>query len=313
MNDRTLFRQGARAAFGFLFLAALSARVYGQGTVTTSDGLALSLSSSGSVSALKINGTSYGSSGMPSGFFYRESTTSMSNWVTNGSFESGSGSPASWTISSGTGTWSIDTGNHSAGSRSMKLSISGSSGERSPDLTSSTFPLNPNTPYILTCSFKASNAGGSGLTMYLLEQDQSGAWVQRQAPSPVGTHDWVTRTITFTSSPTSVQAYVKFYVSGGYGTNWVDDVKILDPFGGDTPVSFTGSVSSSGGVLTESGSHNGLSLTAHFTSVGSAIKVTATLTDTTGGERGVELAYRLPLDIVGWTWNDDFVTNEAIA
>jgi len=48
-------------AICLVVFAGLSVRVYGQGTVTTGDGLALSLSSSGSVSALKINGTNYGS------------------------------------------------------------------------------------------------------------------------------------------------------------------------------------------------------------------------------------------------------------
>ena len=94
---------------------------------------------------------------------------------------------------------------------------------------------------------------------------------------------------------------------------WLDDVKLSDVFGGDQPVAFGGTVTSPGGVLTQTANTNGLNLTAKFTSVGSAIKVDATLTDTTGTDRGVEVAFRLPLDIAGWTWDKDFVTPMTIA
>ena len=65
---RTLSSWIQLGTFGLVIFSVLSVRVYGQGTVTTNDGLTLSLSSSGSVSALKVNGTNYGSSGMASGF-----------------------------------------------------------------------------------------------------------------------------------------------------------------------------------------------------------------------------------------------------
>ena len=78
-------------------------------------------------------------------------------------------------------------------------------------------------------------------------------------------------------------------------------------------MAFGGTVTSSGGVLTQTASKNGLSLSAKFTSVGSAIKVDATVTDTTGADRAFELSYRLPLDIAGWIWDDDFVTPMTIA
>ena len=78
-------------------------------------------------------------------------------------------------------------------------------------------------------------------------------------------------------------------------------------------MAFGGTVTSPGGVLTQTANTNGLSLTAKFTSVGSAIKVDATLKDTTGADRGIEVAFRLPLDIAGWTWNNDFITPVPIA
>ncbi len=194
----------------------------------------------------------------------------------------------------------------------MKLTISGSTPRRSPDLfTTANFPLSPNTPYKLSGSMKTSGLS-SGLTLYLFEQDSSGAWTKTGVPSLTGTNGWKAYAMTITTGPNTVQGYLKAYVYSGYGTVWLDDVKLSDVFGGDQPVAFGGTVTSSGGVLTQTASTDGLNLSAKFTSVGSAIKVDATLTDTTGADRGVEVAFRLPLDIAGWTWDNDFITPMTI-
>ncbi len=314
MFPRALSRWIGLAAIGLTAFAGLPVKALGQGTVTTSDGLTLSLSASGSVSSLKIGSTSYQSSSVPSGFFYREPALSSPNLAVNQSFESGSGTPTGWTVpTGGAGTWSIDSGNASAGSRSMKLSIPGSTPQRSRDLeTIAQFPLKPNTPYKFSASMKTSGLS-SGLTLYLLQQDSSGVWTQLGISSLTGTDDWRTYAKTIFTGPNAVQGYLKAYVSSGYGTVWLDDIRLNDVFGGDQPVAFGGTVASSGGVLTQTANTNGLNFTAKYTSVGSAIKVDATLKDTTGADRGVEVAFRLPLDIAGWTWDNDFVTPTTIA
>ena len=300
------------AVLGLTALAVLPGHASGQGTVTTSDGLELSLAANGSVNSLKIGTTNYGGT-LPSGFFYREPAISSANQAVNGSFESGSGVPTGWSIpTGGAGTWSIDSGNASAGLRSMKLSIPGSTPQRSRDLmTIAQFSLKPNTPYKFSASMKTSGLT-SGLTLYLLEEDSSGNWTQMGVSSLTGTNGWKTYSKTIFTGPNAVQGYLKAYVSNGYGTAWLDDIRLNDVFGGDQPVAFGGSVSSPGGVLTQTASTNGLNFTAKYTNVGSAIKVDATLTDTTGADRGVEVAFRLPLDIAGWTWDNDFVTPVTI-
>jgi IPT/TIG domain/S-layer homology domain len=300
------------AVLGLIGLGS-SRSAAGQGTVTTSDGLSLSLSASGSVSSLKLSGTNYSTSSMPSGFYYREADQTPPQMAVNGSFESGSGTPTGWTISGGSGgRWSIDTANHSAGTRSMKLSIPGSTGVRSPDFfTTAQFPILPNTTYILSASMKTSGLS-QGLALYLLQQDSSGAWIQTGIPSATGTTGWQKYTVLVNTKPNATMGFIKAYVSSGYGTVWLDDVHLTEVFGGTSPAAFGGTVTSSGGVLTQSASHNGLSLNATYTNVGSAIRVDATLTDTTGADRGVELSFRLPLDIVGWSWDDNLITSTAI-
>src|SRR5262249_45437764 len=276
-------------------------------------GLSLTLSSSGAVSALKLGSTDYASSSIPSGFYYREPDPSNPKIVVNGPFQWGAGSPAGGSGSGGSeGPCAIDRADQVAGTGSMKLSISGSTPKRSPDFfTTAQFTLQPNTPYTITVSMKTSGLS-SPLSLYLEQQDSGGTWSQIGIASATGTNDWKTYRQTFTTGPDTVQGYLKAYVSSGYGTVWMDDVHLVNVFDGNVPYHFAGSVTSSNGVVTQTASHDGLQLTAQFSNVGSAIRVDATLTDTTGTDRGIRLAFRLPLDIAGGTWDKDFVTPTAI-
>ena len=58
---------------------------------------------------------------------------------------------------------------------------------------------------------------------------------------------------------------------------------------------------------------DGLALTARYTNVGGAIEVAASLTDSTGRDRGIEVSFVLPLDIPGWIWEQNPVTARPIA
>jgi IPT/TIG domain-containing protein len=297
-----------------IVLAGSSGRALGQGSLTTSDGMTLGLTSAGSVSTLKFGSTNYAGS-LASGFFYRELAPTTSNLVSNGSFESGSSTPTNWTISGGTGgTWSIDATTASAGTRSMKVYISGTTPKHSPDLVSSNIPILPDTPYTVSYNVKTS-ALSYGLTIFIYEVDALGNSVRHSLGSSTGTAGWLSTplSLSFVSGANASHVYCDAFIYNGYGTAWLDDVKLVDVFGGNLPINFTGTVTSSGGVLTQTASKNNLNLSATFTNVGSAVKVDATLTDTTGTDRAIELAYKLPLNVPGWTWDDDFVTPITIA
>jgi hypothetical protein len=302
---------GARRV-AVLAIAALiaSSLVFAQGVLTTSDGMRMSVSGGGQVSSLQSNGVEYASGAVTSGFVYREYPASVASVVPNGSFETGT---TSWSWSGGTGgTWSWDAATGAVGTHSMKMTISGTVAKRSPMLTSSQFSIVPNAAYTFSCQVKTSGLS-KGLDFYLLEQDASGTWVQRGLAGKSGTTGWTTLSLTYTSGPKAVKAYFKIEEYSGYGTAWVDDVKLVDLFSSRLPVAFGGTVSSDAGGLTQTGSANGLSLSARYTSVGNAIKVDATLTDTTGADRAVELGFRLPLDgAAGWSWEQNLVTSTPI-
>src|SRR5215813_455092 len=239
------YRRFVSRTIALLFMVGLAAFSFAQGTLTTSDGLTLSLSSTGVVNSLKLGSTSYGSA-MPSGFFYRELAATTSNAMLNGSFESGSGTPTNWTISGGTGgSWSIDTTTFSAGARSMKVSIPGTTILRSPDLTSSTVAILPNTPYNFTYSIRTSGLSYP-LDVQLFEVDSLGNTFRRELYTTfTGTNGWTPFQMNFVSGANAAKAYCVAFIYHGYGTAWLDDVQLVDIFGGNQPINFSGSVTSS--------------------------------------------------------------------
>ena len=121
-----------------------------------------------------------------------------------------------------------------------------------------------------------------------------------------------------TGSVTSLQAGGAEHVSGSLASGFFyrelpPSAPGSDPFAGRQPTKIGSAVSSDAGGMTLTGSAIGLTLNARFTSVGSAIKVEATLTDTTGNDRPIELRFRLPLDVPGWKWEQDALTSVTIA
>jgi hypothetical protein len=295
-------------------LTAFPSPGYSQGTVDTTDGLTLSLSPTGAVSSLQLNGSQYASPGL-SGFAFREATTTPVNAAPNGSFESGSATPTSWSWgTTTTGTWTWDTTTAAEGTRSMKIDIPGTIAQKSPNLISTSFSISPNTPYTFSCQMRSSGVGGSySLSLYLVEQDSSGTvLVQRSLDASKGTSDWLLKSLSFTTSPTAAKAYLYANVYSGYGTIWVDNISLSDVFGGAKPLAFGGTVTSDASGFTQAATINGLSLVARFTSVGTAVKVDATLQGTTGADRAVELSFRLPLNAVGWSWENTLVSATPI-
>ena len=121
--------------------------------------------------------------------------------------------------------------------------------------------------------------------------------MQPHVSSPTGTTGW-TMKLKFTTGANAVKAYLKAQVYSGYGTAWVDDVQMSDVFGGRVPVAFGGTVTSDSGGMTQTASVSGLNLNARYTSVGTAIRVDATLDGHDGAgpaDRGVVTGCR-------WMW-----------
>ncbi len=303
-------------AAGAIALAALLAgasEAQAQGSVSTDDGLSVSLSASGAVTRLLVDGVDHASARLPSGFTFRELPAEAADVVPNGSFESGSGSPAAWSwTDDAAGTWVWNSGVSSQGNRSMRVNVPGPSAKRSPPLISADFPIRPNTPYRFSCRMRTEGLS-SALNFFVFERDATGVLVRRQVSSGSGTNDWATRELTFTSGPTAVSGYFRGEIFSGSGTAWLDQVEMLDLFAGRTPSSFGGQIApTANGGFTQTAAAEGLNLTASFVNVGNAIQVDATLSDVTGRDRAVELSFGLPIELSGAFWEQNPVTTRAI-
>jgi len=156
---------------------------------------------------------------------------------TNGSFESGSGSPTGWTLgaSPSDGTWAWDSSTASAGTRSATLDIAGSTDRRSPYLQSASFSLAPSTFYTLHAWTKSHTlAGQYGGFVWVVELDASGnvlknasgSSIQHAISSVSGNTGWTERTQTFTTDPRCARAYVYANIYLAHGTFSVDDIRI---------------------------------------------------------------------------------------
>jgi hypothetical protein len=156
--------------------------------------------------------------------------------IVSSSFETGSGTPAGWTLGSGsTGTWSWDSTNASDGTRSIKLVIPGTTSVGSANAVSSRFPLQGGQNYVLTAMMKSSGAGGSTpQILFLVELDASGnilktstgASIQHATKGDFGTIPWSQKTLAFTTDARCAQAYLYANVYRGYGTSWVDTIQV---------------------------------------------------------------------------------------
>src|SRR5690242_9696752 len=97
LTSRMFHRYHMAAMVSCISLLSFSP-AFAQGTLTTNDGLKLSLSSTGSVSGLQLGATSYASTSLVSGFAYREAFPSLS-----GGFGSAKPTPFSGKVTSSSG------------------------------------------------------------------------------------------------------------------------------------------------------------------------------------------------------------------
>src|SRR5262249_48807253 len=148
---------------------------------------------------------------------------------TNGSFESGSGSPPGWTpgTSATDGGWSWDATTASRGTRSAKLVVAGTAKKISPALRSSNFSLSAGHTYVLSASMKTSGAGGDHPpTVYVVELDSAGnvlyesdgSAIQHAVPGAMGTTGWASGSETFVTNSRCAKAYVYANLYKGHST-----------------------------------------------------------------------------------------------
>jgi hypothetical protein len=156
---------------------------------------------------------------------------------TNGGFESGSTGPTGWTLetSATSGNWTWDSTTFAKGARSAKLTVAGTAAKRSPYLRSAEFELEPGKAYTFSVWTRTAGTGGSAPPAIRVVEldangntllDAGGANIQHGIQAPLGTSGWTLRTLAIVTDPRCVRGKVTANIPNGYGTFWVDAVRI---------------------------------------------------------------------------------------
>ncbi len=151
------------------------------------------------------------------------------NLIANPGFETGSTTPANWSFITNNGitpVWDSTTAHN--GTKSVKISISGTTDVVSGEVLSESIPSTNGTTYTVSAWGKSQGAGGTNNpAVRVAEFDINHKWLrQTSLYFPKGDADWNQQQTTFTTGDGT--AYISVYANiwNGYGTFWVDDVSL---------------------------------------------------------------------------------------
>ena len=138
--------------------------------------------------------------------------------------------PLNWAfVNQGANTPIWDSVSHS-GSRSIKISIPGTTNVISGYPQSDLIDAQPLTTYTASVWGKTQNTGGSNTpAARVVELDANKNWIRQNNILPVfgkGTNDWAQRTVEFQTAANTRYLYVYANIWNGYGNFWMDDVVV---------------------------------------------------------------------------------------
>ncbi|SNQ59951.1 hypothetical protein MNV_1440010 [Candidatus Methanoperedens nitroreducens] len=150
------------------------------------------------------------------------------NLIANPGFESGSTRPSNWefvTTDGNTPVW--DNIRHN-GTKSIKISIQGTTDRNSGFPKSDLIKAEPQQYYTLSAWGKTENVGAGHVPVIrVVELDANKSWLhQINLAFDGGTNDWTQKSMDFKTGPDTAYVYVYANIWSGYGTFWVDEVSL---------------------------------------------------------------------------------------
>lgn len=187
-------------------------------------------------------------------FFLLFAPAADKNLIANPGFESGSTQPSNWEFVTTDGNTPIWDGIYHSGTRSIKISIPGTTVKNSGFPKSDPVKAEPQQYYTLSAWGKTENASVNHVpAVRVVELDANKNWLhQTNLMFDRGTNDWTRKSMDFKTGPNTAYLYVYANIWSGYGTFWVDDISLsktsaLTP----TPTPIPTSASTSTPVQTE--------------------------------------------------------------
>lgn len=290
-------------------------------TVTTHDGLVLSIAENGTINSLAVDGVglprpSKGS--LNSGFFVgdiKDSFADLSpNMLLNPGFESWDDLADGWSAySSG---YSRDTQAHS-GSSSLKASATSTS------IFAGAYQVvrfNESQAHYRTLKVsgwsRAEAVSGNidddySIYVDVTYDDGSHLWGQT-ARFVTGTHEWQYAQKIIELERPVVEIYVYCLFRNHVGTVWFDDIKLVETSQSLPHLEGELSLQDQGIVETATMADSHIKLDAKFEGLDRMIKIETTVSDTSGFDRALSLSFKLPLNLTGWIWGDDISSSRRI-
>lgn len=283
--------------------------------LTTSDALALTLDDTGAVTGLSIGGRQLLRAGAKGGIYLADVAhvaAQDGEMLPNGGFEQvRDGKPVGWEFGP---EWTLDSTVPHSGKRCMKVSRP-EPGAGSSSSLAVWVDVKPNTPYRVSMWIRTR---GCSPDFYIEQYDAAGK-TRHDYPQICVSHarenaDWFELSREFVTPPFCRRIRVRTCLWQESGTAWIDDVSVKciedDYLPGQELVS--GQMHRDGDTLRFEGRKRGIDVRATYQATADHIRIRCQLQDTTGRDRAISVAFRLPIDALGWTWHDDIHNSQRI-
>lgn len=276
--------------------------------LSTGDGLAVDLTDTGEVTAIRIGATALalrGAGGFAIADF--QSQPEPANLVPNPGFEEGA---AEWALAP---TQTLDTAIARSGKASVRLQIPGP--EPAQSNLGTVVPVKPNTRYRIGLWVRREKVGVCGA--YSSERDDgnrlTGKVTQTGPGIPREDGVWHRLAWEVTTQPETTRLSVRADIYKSTGTLWVDDVFVEELSEGVyEPVPGRLETGAGKAVFRGSLAARGLELEATIAAQPECLRIDGEVRDTTGADRAIGVRFALPLDLGGWTWHHDAEEHEAV-
>jgi hypothetical protein len=274
-------------------------------SISTGDGLKLDLGTNGTVEGISIGTISLPMLAAQGGFSFREVLTNPYNLLPNPGFENGAVTPLNWSLVTNNGITPVLDTIFQSGTRSIKISIPGTTDSRSGYPQSDLMKTEPLQDYTLSAWLKAEGTGGTNApAVRVVELDSNRNWItQTNLIFSKGTYDWTQKKISFRTAVNTSYLYVYANIWEGYGTLWLDDVE-LSPFFGPT-IYLNGALTQNpDGTVTQKARSNDIDFTFYYMPKDRYIELQGDMQDLRGEDRALQVMYNLPVNAGSWKWSD---------
>jgi hypothetical protein len=238
-----------------------------------------------------------------------------SNIINNSGFESGTSMPSNWTMVAVNGNTPIwDNTIYHSGTRSIKMSILGTTDSISGNPRSDLIAADSDREYTLSVWGRAEGAGGSNSpAVRVVELDSNQAVIRQTALAfGRGDYEWIKKELTFRTAINTCWIYVYANIWNGYGNFWLDDIELKPIFLASRILNSNALVQNEDGSVTQTAQVNDLSFIFTYTPQDRYIDIKGKIYNLQTGDRSLRLAYNLPINVSGWKWGNGLRSSTVI-